>query len=107
MSSEPNLNGTDRVIQVISKKDEPDHINLSFAGSCAHGNDQCPEITINGDTLNETVTASPHNFPVVPSEPTREEIGRASCREREDIAAVGSAVHHEKDSPRECQRRQR
>src|SRR5690625_7702695 len=58
IKAEPNVNGVDRVIQVISKKDEPDHIKVAFSGTCVHGNDQCPSITISGGGTNEIVTAS-------------------------------------------------
>jgi len=72
IKAEPNVNGVDRVIQVISKKDEPDHIKVAFSGTCVHGNDQCPSITISGGGTNEIVTASPHKFPVLSPEAGRE-----------------------------------
>src|SRR5690625_72700 len=71
VSAEPNLNGVAHVIEVISQKRDPDYINPSFAGTCVQGNNECPGITISGDGISETITASPHKFPVVAAEPTR------------------------------------
>lgn len=72
ITSEPNVNDVDRAIQVISKKDEPDHIKVAFSGTCVHGNDQCPSITISGGGTDEIITASPHKFPVLSPEAGRE-----------------------------------
>ncbi len=72
MKGEPNFNGVDTVIQVIGNEGKPDHINLAFAGTCVHGNTECPSLVINGDTFSETAVASPHKFPVLAPKPSRE-----------------------------------
>ena len=62
----PNLNGVDKVIQVIAKPGEPDKIAITFAGQCDHGNEQCPGINITGDDGTEQSNKSPHILKALP-----------------------------------------
>jgi len=69
LNAEPNLNGNQKVIQVLSQRDkDADEINLAFGGFCGEGKATCPAVTIKGDGIDETVTESPQKFTVYPPE---------------------------------------
>ncbi len=72
IKDKPNLNGVDKALQVIAKPGDPDKIKVEFSGSCGCGDENCPSINIDSDTLTEVSNKSPYEFESFPKEKLHE-----------------------------------
>lgn len=66
INSPNNLNGSEKVIQVLAKPGDPDKITIDFSGSCENGNNKCPSVKVYGDEVNKIFNTSPVIFDALP-----------------------------------------
>ncbi len=73
LHAEPNVNGTDKVIQVLTQDDaDADEVNIAFGGYCGKGSSDCPAVSIRGPDTDITTGQSPYKLRVVPPDSTQE-----------------------------------
>ncbi|WP_024462155.1 hypothetical protein [Marinimicrobium sp. LS-A18] len=66
LNGEPNMNGTQKVLQVITQDDRPDKITVDFAGACGHGKSACPSIKLSGPDGDSVIKQSGKEIAVLP-----------------------------------------
>ncbi|ROQ18575.1 hypothetical protein EDC38_2803 [Marinimicrobium koreense] len=66
LNGEPNMNGTQKVLQVITQDDRPDKITVDFAGACGHGKNACPSINLSGPDGDSVIKQSGKEVAVLP-----------------------------------------
>lgn len=66
LNGEPNMNGTQKVLQVITQDDQPDKITVDFAGACGHGKNACPSINLSGPDGDSAIKQSGKEIAVLP-----------------------------------------
>ena len=66
LNGEPNMNGSQKVLQVITQDDQPDKITVDFAGACGHGKNACPSINLSGPDGDSVIKQSGKEVAVLP-----------------------------------------
>lgn len=66
LNGEPNMNGSQKVLQVITQNDRPDKITIDFTGACGHGKNACPSINLRGPDGDSVIKQSGKEITVLP-----------------------------------------
>ena len=66
INKEPNHNGSQYGLQVISPPGTPDYISVLFNGVCRQGSDTCGSIKIKGPNTSQIKAGNRYNFKVAP-----------------------------------------
>ena len=69
INNEPNLNGSQHVLQVVAQTDKPETVTIEYdKPNCTNGDKSCPSIVVDGgEYSNQKITQSPFKLSAVPN----------------------------------------